>query len=126
MLSSEEKNDKNLIAPCGIDCGVCKAHLRANNPCQGCRCAEQNKPKTRVNCKIRLCEKRKGDFCDCNEFQCERLAHLDKRYREKYGMSEIENLKNIHENGIDEFIKNERKKWLSEKGVLCIHDKKYY
>jgi hypothetical protein len=116
-----------LIAPCGMNCGICMAHLRKNNPCPGCNIAAENKPKTRAQCPLRLCHKRKGTFCwNCKEFPCERLQKLDHRYRMRYGMSEIENLKYIKEHGIKKFIEREQKKWISDKGVLCVHDKKYY
>jgi len=119
--------EENLIAPCGINCGVCRAYLRSNNPCHGCRNANENIPKTRANCKIRICDKRKGKFCcDCEKFPCERLSHLDERYRTKYSMSEIENLKFIKEKGISKFLDHEEKRWVSAKGVFCVHDKKHY
>jgi hypothetical protein len=118
---------QNLIAPCGMNCGICRAHLRPKNPCHGCNYAEANKPKTRVNCRLRICGKRKGKFCGhCQEFPCDRLKHLDCRYRTKYGMSEIENLEFIRKNGIRKFVAMERKRWISAKGVLCVHDKKHY
>jgi hypothetical protein len=41
-------------------------------------------------------------------------------------MSEIANLEMIRDQGIDVFVKNERKRWQSEKGIFCVHDKKYY
>jgi len=41
-------------------------------------------------------------------------------------MSEIENLEYIKGNGIKKFIKKELKRWVSKKGILCVHDKKYY
>jgi len=41
-------------------------------------------------------------------------------------MSEIENLEYIRDEGIEKFLEKERKRWISEKGVLCVHDKKYY
>lgn len=116
-----------MIAPCGMNCGVCKAHLREKNPCPGCRSLEKTAPKTRAGCKIRLCEKRKGEFCfSCGEFPCKLLVRLDDRYRKKYGMSQIENLNRIKENGINAFLNNENKKWVSSKGILCVHDKRYY
>jgi len=122
-----EKISRDLIAPCGMNCGICGAYLREKNPCHGCRKADENYPKTRVNCKIRVCAKRKGSYCfDCDEFPCERLKHLDERYRKRYGMSEIENLEFIRDKGMDEFIENECKKWQSGKGTFCVHDKKYY
>lgn len=122
-----ERISCSLIAPCGMNCAVCHARLREKNPCHGCNFAESNKPKTRAFCKIRLCQERKGKFCfECEEFPCARLKHLDERYRTKYGMSEIENLEFIRDKSMDEFIENERKRWLSSKGILCVHDKKYY
>lgn len=118
---------QKMIAACGMNCGVCKAYLRGNNPCHGCREAEKNMPKTRVNCKMRICRKRKGDYCcDCLEFPCERLIHLDNRYRIKYSMSQIENLNYIKKHGIEKFLEKEEKRWLSAKGIYCVHDKKYY
>ena len=41
-------------------------------------------------------------------------------------MSEIENLKCIRDNGMKNFIEEEYKKWVSDRGILCVHDKKYY
>lgn len=115
------------IAPCGMNCGICRAYLRENNTCPGCAYIEQNSPKTIAQCRMRLCNKRKGKFCySCAEFPCDILKHLDKRYRTRYGMSEIENLKYIKENGLKKFIEKEHKRWISSKGVLCVHDKKYY
>ena len=117
---------QNLIAPCGMNCGVCKAFLREHNPCHSCNDAERNKPKTRVHCRLRLCEKRAGKFCcDCAEFPCDRLGRLDRRYRTRYGMSQIENLECIRDKGIRKFLANERKKWICEEVVFCVHDKKY-
>lgn len=108
-----------------MNCGVCRAYLREKNKCPGCQ-----KGPTMISCqrcKLMNCPDRKGEFCfECEKFPCDRLNHLDKRYREKYGMSEIENLENIRDNGIDEFMKSQRKKYQSEKGTFCVHDKKYY
>ncbi len=118
---------QSLIAPCGMNCGICKAYLREKNPCHGCNDAGQNKPETRINCRLRVCNKRTGRFCcDCKEFPCDRLRHLDTRYRTRYGMSEIENLEYIRKNGIRKFVAAERKRWICEKGVFCVHDKNYY
>ena len=126
-MQSRPRFDYKLIAPCGMNCGVCKAHLRKNNPCHGCNYAELNRPKTRAYCKLRLCSKRSGKFCySCAEFPCNRLTSLDERYQKHYDMSEIENLKYIKDNGIKKFLEKERIRWISDKGILCVHDKKYY
>jgi len=117
----------NFIAPCGMNCAICRVHLRPSHPCHGCGDAEMNRPKTRVHCRLRICHKRTGHFCfECSEFPCERLKHLDARYRTRYGMSQIENLDYIRSRGIREFLELERKKWIGEQGVLCVHDGKYY
>lgn len=82
---------------------------------------------TRANCRLRLCGEREGAFCSsCAGFPCDRLKHLDNRYRTRYGMSEIENLEYIRENGMEKFLEKEHERWVSDKGVLCVHDKKYY
>jgi hypothetical protein len=119
--------DESLIAPCGMNCGVCRAYLRERNPCHGCRDAEQNVPKSRAGCRMRRCEERAGRFCHaCAEFPCDRLRRLDARYRVRYGMSEVENLECIRDHGIDRFLEREHRRWVSRQGVLCVHDRRYY
>lgn len=116
----------DLIAPCGMDCGVCRAYLRDKNPCKGCN-FEHGLRKSIESCKMRRCTKRSGKFCcSCEDFPCKRLVDLDKRYRTKYGMSEIANLEFIKEKGIREFVKKEQKRWVSSKGTFCVHDRKFY
>ena len=119
---------KGLIAPCGINCGVCRAYLRSNNKCPGCRGDDSKKPITRTRCKIKTCEfftKKKGNFCfECDKFPCQEIERLDKRYKTKYTTSLIENLATIKEKGIGSFLKNEEKKWKCDKcgGTICMHN----
>ncbi len=116
-----------LIAPCGMNCRLCIAQVRDKNPCPGCRGDDSVKPKTRVTCRIKNCEKLrhgKAVYCfRCNTFPCGRLNHLDARYRTKYGMSMIDNLVRIKKFGIRLFMKNEKEKWTCpECGLLlCVH-----
>jgi hypothetical protein len=118
--------DKKLIAPCGMNCGVCIAYLRNKNKCPGCSFGRIVNKRC-VNCSIKLCEERKGDYCfSCDKFPCERLKRMDKRYKEKYEMSLIDNLKAIKEMGINSFIKHEEIKWINSEGTCCVHDKKRY
>lgn len=120
-----EKINKNLIAPCGMNCGVCAAHLREKNICLGCKAGPTMV--SCLRCKMRSCTERKGEYCfECEKFPCDKLKHLDKRYRTKYGMSEIENLEFIKEVGIDKFVESERKRWQSSEGTFCVHNKKYF
>ena len=119
--------DVELIAPCGMNCGVCLGHLRAKNTCPGCRIHSDAKPKTRSDCKIKTCSlisATESGFCfDCQEYPCKRLKQLDKRYRTKYNMSMIENLDHIKRLGIDLFLQNERERWRCHYcgGLICVH-----
>jgi hypothetical protein len=117
-----------LIAPCGMNCGICVAYLREKNKCPGCRGTDINKPVTRVRCKIKNCElfqKEQAKFClKCKNFPCKNVKHLDLRYRTKYRMSMIENLEFIKNFGIKKFIGNEKIKWTCPGcgGIICVHN----
>ncbi|HVP93818.1 MAG TPA: hypothetical protein VMS89_01455 [Methanoregulaceae archaeon] len=41
-------------------------------------------------------------------------------------MSETENLEYIRDNGMEKFIEKEHRRWVSDDGILCVHDRKYY
>ncbi len=120
-------NRISLIAPCGMNCGICMAYLREKNKCPGCRGDDADKPVTRVICKIKTCEaiqKGKAKYClKCEQFPCGNLEQLDIRYRTKYGMSMIENLENIKELGIRRFVRNEKVRWACPEcgGTICVH-----
>jgi hypothetical protein len=126
----EKKFSSELIAPCGMNCAICVAHLREKNKCPGCRIKSKDKPKTRLNCKIKNCNELKKNnltyCCSCKIFPCDKINHLDKRYRTKYDMSMIENLKEIKNSGIKKFLKNQEKKFVRKEGIICVHNKKIY
>jgi hypothetical protein len=112
----EQLRYRGLIAACGMNCGLCIGFLRGENPCGGCfKKDDKNKPKVCRSCKIVNCEllsKTESGFCyDCEKFPCTRLLNLDKRYRTNYGMSMIENLTFIQNNGMEEFLRSEQNKW---------------
>ncbi len=121
----------DLIAPCGMNCRLCWGFIRDKENCPGC--LRIGKSKTRKSeyrsvCIIRNCShlrKSKSIHCSesCGKFPCRRLKQLDKRYRTKYGMSMIENLKMINEKGIRYFIRNEKLKWTCNGcgELICIH-----
>jgi hypothetical protein len=118
--------DPTLIAACGMNCNVCLGHLREKNRCPGCTKFPLTK-KTRLNCKLRICTQRSGRFCfSCEEFPCQRLKSLDKRYRTRFAMSEIENLENIRDNGLENFMKSQEKKYIHGNCVFCVHNGKLY
>jgi hypothetical protein len=117
-----------LIAPCGMNCRLCRAYTRDRKPCPGCRVEDRLKSKSCVVCRIKNCEKivnAEVRYCfACDSFPCAGLNHLDKRYRTRYGMSMIGNLENIRKFGIRHFIRNEKERWsCPECGeLLCVHN----
>ena len=118
--------NKNLIARCGMNCGLCLRYLRTKNKCLGCSNGKKCNGNC-IQCVIKRCKDRHGTYCfDCDKFPCERLKRLDTRYQKKYEMSEIENLKMIKEKGIAAFLLKEEKKWVNTEGIYCVHDKKRY
>jgi len=119
--------EKNLIAPCGMNCGTCIAFLRTAKPCLGCMVMGDSKPKHCITCSIKNCEfliGSKSRFCFfCPKFPCSRVKNLDKRYRQKYNTSLIENLENIKSIGLSAFVENEQIRWKCPScgSVLCVH-----
>jgi hypothetical protein len=121
----------NLIASCGMNCGIYKGYLREKNKCLGCNSMDEGKPESCRKCVIKNCEElnvKRLKFCSskCKKYPCKRLRDLDKRYRDKYSMSMLKNLEFIKKNGLRNFIIQQKKKYLKNKGVFCIHDKKLY
>ena len=118
---------EELIAPCGMNCGICMAYLRKEKRCLGCHGDDTNKSPYVIKCIIRNCEVVKASesgLCfECKEYPCRRLKQLDKRYRTKYAMSMIENLENIKEIGLVAFVEEEKERWRCSKcgGVICVH-----
>jgi hypothetical protein len=114
-MSASVSFNKLMIAPCGINCGTCKAYLRVRNRCYGCREDFESKRKTCAECRIKNCDmlaKTSFYFCyECEIFPCEKMKHIDKRYRIRYRASLIQNLITIKEIGITDFLKLEEKKW---------------
>ena len=119
--------DEKLIAPCGMNCGICLGYLREKNKCSGCNMVIEHKTKSRIKCIIKNCEllaKTNSKFCfDCEKYPCTRLKKLDKRYRTNYGMSMIENLDSIKRIGLDKFVQNENNRWICNNcgGTICVH-----
>lgn len=133
----EDKFTPEHIAPCGMNCGVCKSYLAYSrgvpkkkgevSHCSGCRVRDKN-------CAFikRDCPRKVGgqlSFCyRCPDMPCERLAKLDERYRIRYGMSMIENQKMIRDSGMGEFLRSQYEKYRCPScgDVVSVHDGKCY
>ena len=126
--------EKNLIAPCGVNCAVCAAYLagkyevRCGNIktsyCEGCRPRNKQCAFIKKRCPHGLLEG-KIEFCfKCRDFPCENLKKLDKRYRDNFRTSLIENLTFIRDEGIQPFLQSEEIKWrcLECGGVISCHN----
>lgn len=107
-------DDVLLIAPCGMNCGICMAYLRTKVSCPGCRGDDSQKQVSCLHCRIKSCPVITGgaEFCfECENIPCARLKQLDKRYRTKYHMSMLENLGIIKEEGMEKFLEREKDRW---------------
>ncbi len=117
----------SLIAPCGMNCGICMAYLREKKRCPGCRGDDTSKMPSCLRCSIKNCEAIKASrsgFCyECLRYPCLRLKQLDKRYRTKYLMSMLENLEFIREHGLSALVEREKERWRCRKcgGVISCH-----
>lgn len=124
---------ENLIAPCGMNCGLCIAYQFNEKDLnkQGFRraycpgCIPRGKNCTHMGNWCDILKKGTARFCfECEVFPCKRLKALDKRYRTKYHMSMIENLNFIKEKGVEGFLKKEEVKWRCPEcgGTICCHN----
>jgi len=119
--------EPRMIAPCGMNCALCLAFQRPQRKCTGCWGSDTDKSKSCRSCTIRTCETIRtaaSHFCyECATMPCRRLKQLDARYRTKYGMSMIANLKEIQEHGMDAFLARQAEKYRCPTchGLRCVH-----
>ena len=125
--------NEELIAPCGMNCGICSGYLAFKNDiksrgvrmpyCQGCRPRNKQCAFLKKRCEPLLSGR--IQYCyECDDFPCRNLQHIDKRYRTLYRMSMIENLEYIKKEGIEPFLEKEAEKWQCPEcgGVICCHN----
>ena len=131
-----EKFTPELVAPCGMNCGICKAYLAYSRGvpkqrgkvthCSGCL------PRSKTCYIKRGCKKLRQNtfrFCfECEQMPCKNLERVDRRYRSRYNMSMVENLKELKAKGIEEFLKNQQAKYKCQAcgDVVSVHDRKCY
>ena len=134
---SSNKMNKELVAPCGINCAVCSGYLAyskgipkrrgAITHCIGCRPRNKQCAYLKGNCD--LISKGEIQYCfECNGFPCQRLLRLDRRYQTNYNYSPVDNLRQIASKGVETFLNEERKRHRCGKcgGTVCIHNGKCY
>lgn len=119
----ESNERQNLVAPCGIDCGICELYtckddsqlydrLIANGipmdkiPCEGCRSSLGNCPVIQETCHTYTCVQKKNvDFCsDCDEFPCVYLHPSADRANVLPHNLKVYNLCKIKNEGLNHFI----------------------
>ena len=122
---------EELIATCGMNCGLCSAYLAKTHDvktqgirisyCTGCRPRNKQCAWLKKNCEhigqLKYCY-------ECTDFPCKRLQHLDIRYRNLFKMSMIDNLQFIKERGIEQFLTKEQRIWKCQKcgETICCHN----
>jgi hypothetical protein len=128
-----QKMEEQLIAPCGMNCGLCvnyqsgKYDLKKKGLnrmyCPGCIPRGQHCLHMKAHCE--LVGEGLVRFCyECDKFPCKRLKNLDQRYRTKYHLSMIENLKRIKEQGLDCFLQEQVTEWRCPNcgELICCHN----
>ncbi|HVN97225.1 MAG TPA: DUF3795 domain-containing protein [Syntrophorhabdaceae bacterium] len=120
MIDNERKF---MVAPCGIDCGICEvstckedpqllAHLVSRGipgeklPCGGCRNVKGHCPVIGDQCATYQCVTARGlDFCyDCGEFPCTKLHPSSDRADVLPHNTKVFNLCTIRRAGVEGFI----------------------
>ncbi len=121
---------EELIAPCGMNCRICLGFFgyttsgkKRKMKCIGCKPSGKSCAFIKKFCK--KLTKKEIKYCyECKDFPCKQLEKLDKRYREKYNMSMVDNLKYIKENGIENFLQAQLEKYRCPKcqAIICVHN----
>ncbi|KKP69386.1 hypothetical protein A2X44_04515 [candidate division CPR3 bacterium GWF2_35_18] len=132
-MRAEKHFSPGLIAPCGMNCGICSNYLAYKNDvknkgvnityCTSCNVRHKNCAFIKKRCPHGVGSK--IDYCyQCATFPCENLIRLDTSYRKKYQMSMRENQNFIKEKGMDKFLESQEKRWKCQKcgGIISCHD----
>ena len=125
--------NEELIAPCGMNCAVCSAYLARVHDiqnkgvkmpyCSGCRPGKRKCAWLKKRCTLLM----QGEVAYCNEcpdFPCDKLKHIDLRYRTLFRTSFLANLEAIKKEGMERFLLEQEEKWLCPKcgGTISCHN----
>ena len=137
MLTMSDTNpiDLKLIAACGMNCAVCSRYLAYLNgldrpQCPGCQACNTSCTYLFEKCSgINQGPTAAARFCfECDRYPCQGIECMDKRYRENYGMSVIENLERIQELGLRGFADEQYRKHRCARcgGLISVHNRKCF
>ncbi len=120
-MTSEERRE--LVAPCGIDCGICELYLCRDDarleqyliargipaerlPCSGCVPGHGDCPVVAGTCATWTCAQEHGvRFCfECTDFPCEKLSPAADRADVLPHNTKVFDLSVIERRGVDGFI----------------------
>lgn len=127
-MKMADKIDARMIAPCGVNCLVCSAHLDDRKPCPGCRApTEKITRKSCRNCVKKHCAFEKGfEWCfACGRFPCAHIKSLDKRYRQNYDVDLIKNGLDAKQD-MDVFLQTQKERFTCKScgGVIDQHHRR--
>jgi hypothetical protein len=113
----------NMVAPCGIDCGICELYICKDDsnlynkliergmpkdklPCAGCRTIEGKCPVIGGICSTYTCvQDHKVEFCyECNDFPCVKLHPAANRAEILPHNMKVFNLCTIKQAGVEKFV----------------------
>ena len=129
--------DRELIAPCGMYCGLCSSYLAYSHQvprergtfsyCTGCR--PRNKQCSWMKKRCALLRDQTVRYCfECPSYPCTALEDLAERYRTKYGLDFLENLSLIQRDGEDALLDGLNGRYACERcgGLRSIHSGKCF
>ena len=123
-------HNKELVAPCGLNCALCRGYLLYKKPCPGCRFDNKNKSNSCRTCVIKNCDiliNNDYKFCyECSDYPCSKFKNLNKRYADKYQYDLNKNLQTIKEDELEAFVAQQQRDWSCPccGEVVCIHTRK--
>jgi hypothetical protein len=133
-IPAEEVTEEDLIAPCGMNCGVCASYLAMKyevkshgikmSYCRGCLPRAKGCTVNKSGGCLKLIGLTVRSCLECEKFACENNLRWDSVYRERYDMSPVENLRCIREHGMETFLEQQREKWRCPVcgGVISCHN----
>lgn len=127
MRMPKETIDREMFAPCGMNCTVCYKHVAHKNSCAGCLKNDNGKPGHCRLCKIKDCvQGKKLRYCYvCPNYPCPRLKNLERSYNVRYRASLVENGLFVKLNGLDAFMELQKEKYACPRcgGIITVHDR---